>query len=75
MKEIKFEIHNQNGEVVEESVLRLKEGSKLILQVPRLTTLEQVSRLHSHVSNALEDSKNKTIIMTEDVKLKVLHIE
>lgn len=74
MKQIKLEIHNHNGEVIEEDTLTISDGDKVILQVPKGTTLEHQMKLHEAFKNTLTNDDKNVISIPDDVKIKILKV-
>lgn len=75
MKQIKLEIHNHLGEMVEEDILTVGEGDKIILKVPPGTTLAHQKSLHEAFKIILTEDDKNVISIPDDVKIRVLKIK
>lgn len=75
MREIKLEVHNVEGAVVEEGMIKITEGSKLILKAPKYATVEQMKRIFDRASYVLKDNDTEVLVLPHGIDVQVLHVD
>jgi hypothetical protein len=74
MKKLILRKLNESGEVVNEDVLLLQEGSILIQKYPKRMTQEEITYIHNKVKLSLPIDV-ELISIPEDIELNILEIQ
>lgn len=70
-KHVNIQITDYKGDIIDESTVFLKPGDFLVAQVPKGTSIEQVSKLHERLKGCLS-SAEAPLIISKEIELKVI---
>lgn len=72
MPSINVQLKNTDGEVVEEKVITVSEGDKLIMQFPKTMPVQTAHSAHKTLVHSLESPSTKVIGMPEGLTFQVI---
>lgn len=72
--EYKLRFEDYKGNILKEDIMILSPNDTLVITVPSAMPMDEMVRLSNNLIRALEKNK-PIIIMTDDIKIKILRVE